>query len=120
LPLAAAFVCAPTALPQEHNKKTRKGNVAGAQTYSAAQAKRPYFFRPETATPVNPATVAITPPTISMIALLVADPVNTRETSLLTELNAWPPKYNSTIPPTINAIEIAFVMIPPINPIGEV
>jgi hypothetical protein len=47
-----------------------------------------------------------------MIALLVGDPVNTRDTSLLTELNACPPKYNNTIPPTISAIEIAFVMKP--------
>jgi hypothetical protein len=42
--------------------------------------------------------------------LLLGEPVKTRETSLLTELNACPPKYSSTIPPTINAMEIAFVI----------
>jgi hypothetical protein len=58
--------------------------------------------------PVIPASVATTPPTISMIALLLGEPVKKRATSLLTELNACPPKYNNTIPPTISASENRF------------
>jgi hypothetical protein len=69
--------------------------------------------------PVIPASVATTPPTISMIALFVGEPVKTRETSLLTELNACPPKYSSNTPPTISAIEIAFAIECSLSLVGE-
>src|SRR5260370_39741844 len=44
------------------------------------------------------------------MVLFVGAPVNTRDTSLLNEWNDWPPKYSSTMPPAINANEIALVM----------